>query len=250
MKKTSLFGVVDFLIDSSLLVGVAVFFLVLISEIQLKVSAKYHLKLFLLASSVFGYNYLKSSSLNFYKKYWLLNIGCLCVILFSVFHLNRIFLSALFFCMPLLFFYKHPLPFIKKPFREYGVLKIVVVAFCWSVLTIFITNKFNERIVLIFLQRFLFILAVMIPFEIFGTHKDHLYTKTLPQRVGLRCSKTIGYILVVIFFVLGEMDVPHVLFSLLIFFSVFKSHPNSKYYTYLFVELLPVFWYLFLIGIK
>jgi hypothetical protein len=103
------------------------------------------------------------------------------------------------------------------------------------------------------IQRFLFVLIIMIPFEIRDMNYDSLKLGTIPQKIGVRKTKLIGILLLMPFFFLeflkDELIASRIIILLLmiVLVSVFilKSKiKQSKYYSAFWVEALPIFWLL------
>ena len=89
--------------------------------------------------------------------------------------------------------------------RSVGGLKVYVIAFVWSGVTVFLPLM-NEQYPITLdvyvegLQRFLLIIALMLPFEIRDLQFDSIKLFTIPQQIGLKKTKILGVWLLVIFF--------------------------------------------------
>jgi hypothetical protein len=94
----------------------------------------------------------------------------------------------------------------KKRLREIVIIKITTLAFTWSLTTVTLpmletgVTILSMSSALIFTERFLFMYAICIPFEI----RDIVQEKkrgnmTLPQLIGVNTSKTLGVIMLVAF---------------------------------------------------
>ena len=101
------------------------------------------------------------------------------------------------------------------------------------------------------IQRYLYVLVLMLPFEIRDLQYDSLKLSTVPQKIGVKGTKLMGMILLVVFFLLEFFkDETHqikiiVLLILSILTAVFllwSSKKQSIYYASFWVEALPVFW--------
>jgi hypothetical protein len=142
--------------------------------------------------------------------------------------------------------------------RSISGLKIYVIAVVWSGVTVIlpIINaklSLSTDIWLEAIQRFLFVLIIMIPFEIRDMNYDSLKLGTIPQKIGVRKTKLIGILLLMPFFFLeflkDELIASRIIILLLmiVLVSVFilKSKiKQSKYYSAFWVEALPIFWLL------
>ena len=98
----------------------------------------------------------------------------------------------------------YTIPFPKKSINlrnRYG-LKIFIVALCWTLLTaVFpLVNLavFNETHFLFFAERFLMVFVATLPFEISDSSSDDDNLGTIPQLIGCKFTKRLGYGLLLI----------------------------------------------------
>jgi 4-hydroxybenzoate polyprenyltransferase len=83
----------------------------------------------------------------------------------------------------------------KKRLRDYSIIKIFTIAFVWAWITSFIPEyialgTFDVHQFLSFSERFLFFIAITIPFDIRDFEVDiHLGVKTIPSLLGVNRSK-------------------------------------------------------------
>jgi len=145
--------------------------------------------------------------------------------------------------------------------RQISGLKIYVIGLVWCAVTVLlpiIDNKIaiTVDILITTLQRFIFVLVLMIPFEIRDLQYDSLKLSTIPQRIGIRKTKIIGVILLVVFFFLelfkDQTSTENVLvlglFMLITMLFVLLARKNqTKYYSSFFVEGLPILWLVLLL---
>jgi hypothetical protein len=125
------------------------------------------------------------------------------------------------------------IPFLrqKRKLRDFGLLKTAFVAIVWSVTTVLVplVGVFVERDMMLFLliRRFLFILALTIPFEIKDMTDDKEYKlKTLPLTIGPAKTKLLAQgilamlmivlIIQYLFFDLSLLNMLAINFSLLV----------------------------------
>ena len=184
----------NFYIQSSIHVGIAVFCLV-----QLSVQQWSSYSFLVLFGTIVGYNFLKYSEWFFTAKFFRIQyIGILGVTLFSALGFLWFFLqqdTAVQFHMLFAFGLVVLYPFIRKT----GWLKPFYVSFVVSYITLFIPLNNHEEVIWLFVQRFLLLSSVMIPFEILDSSKDAVAMKTLPHCFGIARTKQIGYGLVGLF---------------------------------------------------
>ena len=92
-------------------------------------------------------------------------------------------------------------------------------------------------------------------FEIKDLKNDDPHLKTVPQQIGVKNTKTLGFILLVIFSGLGffnrnfqfvELQLNFLIAIVIGVFLFFTTENRSKYYTDFWVESIPIFWFLLL----
>jgi hypothetical protein len=142
----------------------------------------------------------------------------------------------------------------RKRLREIVIAKITTLAFIWSLSTVTLPmldaglNIYSASSVMTFAERFLFMFAICIPFEIRDMTQERIRGNlTLPQFVGLKSSKILGLVMLVLFCVLvyfhdgnpmqssdaNALYLSAFIAGLLIFFSHEK---RSSYYFRVFVD--------------
>ncbi|WP_391594774.1 hypothetical protein [Winogradskyella sp.] len=140
--------------------------------------------------------------------------------------------------------------------RQIGGIKVYVIALVWMAATVLVPLINEEKIInldiiITALQRFLFVIVLMIPFEIRDLNYDSLKLATLPQTTGIKGAKIIGILILMLFFILeyfkDEVTALSVLSTLIItfitlLFLIISKKNNHKYYTSFWVESLPIIW--------
>ncbi len=242
----SLRKILNFYIQSSIHVGIAVFCLV-----QLSVSQWSSYSFLVLFGTVVGYNFLKYSE-------WFLSNKPIRIHLIEIVSVTSIAAAGfilLFFqqdvavqlhlivALGLVVLY----PFI----RELGWLKPFFVSGVVSYITVVIPLKSSVDVAWFFAQRFLLLSSVMIPFEILDSTTDAVAMKTLPHLFGIARTKQIGYVLVGLFCIASfhtlSMLYPYIIYALSSVVAIyFSSEKRSWYYTAFWVESLPILWLLLL----
>ncbi|MGB2759278.1 MAG: hypothetical protein WBC58_04915, partial [Maribacter stanieri] len=101
---------------------------------------------------------------------------------------------------------------------------------------------------------------LLVPFEIRDLKYDSASLKTLPQRVGVKGAKRIGYCWTVLFYAITflktDLDITHIMVKTILFvvlmLMIFKTELNQKkYFSSFWVEAIPLLWWvLFVISIK
>jgi len=156
------------------------------------------------------------------------------------------------------------IPFLpkQKNFRTLTGFKISIVALCWTGVTVILplvnTNVFTGEttVFLVAFQRFILVLVLMIPFEISDLSYDAVALGTLPQRIGIRRSKLLAYVWIVLFIALeyliqNEFSTAFFIttgIGVLLVFCIWESRTKkSKYFTSFWVESIPTLWFLLLL---
>ena len=135
-------------------------------------------------------------------------------------------------------------------------MKVYVIAFVWSGVTVFLPLMNQQYpisldVYLEGLQRFLFVIALMLPFEIRDLQFDSIKLSTIPQQIGLKKTKTFGVWLLVIFFFAEffkkDLEIETVVESFIIsltilLFILFSRKEQNEYYSSFWVESIPIFW--------
>ena len=145
----------------------------------------------------------------------------------------------------------------KKRLREIFLVKITTLALVWSFTTVTLPmidngiDLFTKSSVALFIQRFLFMFAICIPFEIRDMEQEKKWSNTtLPIYIGVKGSKLIGLLSLLIFIILvylqfgKSLDEMNNNFALPLYCSavaaslliIFSSQHRSKYYCRIFVD--------------
>jgi len=261
--------ILDFYIFSNLHVALATYFLVKLTLVQIGISENKTAS-FVFFSTLVSYNFIRFIRLkditNYYNSWiiqnrhllYLLNgIGVIGLFYYSTSLEFGSLLILIPFTLATIFY---SFPFQKYSLRNIPYLKIFLIAFSWAGITVLlplIQNFIIPRDIdyIVFIQRFLFVLFITIPFDIRDLDYDTSKLRTLPQQLGIKKTK-IASTLLIILFVLLELIKPtdeqslisKISIAFLSFLFVLKATKNqSKYYSTLFVESLPIAWYYFYI---
>ena len=83
----------------------------------------------------------------------------------------------------------------QKNLREIGGLKIYIIAIVWTFTTVtlpLIENKtaITTDVIITSVQRFLFVIVLMLPFEIRDLNYDSLKLATIPQKIGIKKNRS------------------------------------------------------------
>ncbi|WP_386809823.1 hypothetical protein [Lutibacter holmesii] len=199
-------------------------------------------------------------------KAWFLNHknNLIAVTIFSLFGIGYVLfftslnVESLLILLPFAFmtvFYVVPIfkkRNIEVSFRNFPGIKIFSIAFAWAGVTVFfpLYEKgfvFNTSVCIEFVQRVLFLIAITLPFDIRDLQLDSKQLRTIPQVLGVKYTKILGTILIVIFVLLGFVQKNNVSTTVIIaiitlLFLWFSNVHKSTFYASFWVEAIPIFW--------
>ncbi|WP_233265897.1 hypothetical protein [Formosa sp. L2A11] len=226
---------------------------------------------FILFASIIGYNFVKyfglaklhrRSMASWLRAIALFSILCFMIMCYFVFklELNTILIISGFGAVT----FMYAIPFLPKRFfvdkhhnlRSISGLKVYLIGLVWAGVTVLLplineNYAFDEDVILTFIQRFIFIIALMLPFELRDLKYDSLKLGTIPQKIGVNRTKILGVLLALVFFFLEFLKTHlighYVLIQLaitfiLILFTVFSKQDQSDTYTAFWVEGIPLVW--------
>jgi hypothetical protein len=264
-----------FYINSSIHVALSCFALVNITYLIVNIPSDNAVAFFAFFGTIVGYNFVKFDALARTNKNKMsvqlkaisgLSFVSLLLVLFYFFRLqNTAKISALIFLVLTILY---TLPFFPntKNARNWAGLKIYIVAICWVGVTVIlpILNSeisFQNSFFIIAFQRFLLIFTLILIFEIKDLKTDDPHLKTVPQQIGIKNTKILGFVLLLIFCgfslfngnsniqILG-LQLNFVITIVIAIFLYFSNEDRSNYYTSIWVESIPVFWWILLLIIK
>lgn len=252
----------DFYINSSIHAAFAMVSLICITNQIVSIPMDFRLTSLAFFGTLVGYNFVKYESWlrsnkplkQTLKAIVLLSLVSFLGALFCFFYLPFLVqISVVFFGM-LLLLYTVPFFPTKRNIRNWSGVKIYLVAFCWTgvsfllpILNVGVT--FSSTVLIQTAQRFVLLLALILIFEIIDLKKDDPFLRTVPQRIGVKRTKTVGLFLLLLFCSLELLIVDfdqtsfliNVKWSIIIAFFILFSHPNrSTYYTSFWAESLPI----------
>jgi hypothetical protein len=260
----------DFYIEGSIHVALSCFALVKITQHYFNIFNDDPMAYFAFFGAIVGYNFVKYEALvrvkktqvkNKLKAIVILSFLSLITVGFYFFQLQRItqIISIAFLILTLLY----TLPFFpnKKNARNWAGVKIYIVALCWVGVTVVLpvlnaeislTSDFYLKCI----QRFILIFVLILIFEIIDLAKDDPHLQTVPQQIGVKRTKQLGFLLLALFFGLNFfsfiIDVNFEFSSFIIatitaLFLAFANEKRSKYYTSFWVESIPILWWFLLL---
>lgn len=260
----------DFYINSSIHVALAVCGLTWVTLLNFNVGADLDFIYFIFFATITGYNFVKYFGLaKFHHRSlasWLKAIqifSFLCFIGLMYFTLKLKGQTIIYFGVLGIITFLYAIPFLPKKLllesgnlRAISGLKIYVIAFVWMAVTVIIPllneDYFFENDVLIeAIQRYLYVIIAMLPFEIRDMRYDSIKLSTIPQRIGIARTKIIGFLLIVLVFLLeffkdafyiNKTIILGIICLLLLLFLVFSKVNQKKYYSGFWVEGIPILW--------
>jgi len=186
----------------------------------------------------------------------------------SVFCLFNFKLDEILVLIPFLMatlFYVFPFKNKFTGLRNIPGLKLLLIGITWTGLTAYlplvsahITD--SQQMYFFVIQRFLFVLAITIPFDIRDAQFDLPELNTLPQVMGVNKAKIIALValLLVIFsdLLMYQKDAKYFMINLFIvilsmIMIAFSGTKRQRYYTTFWIEAIPILWYLlYLVFVK
>ena len=267
--------ILDFYIFSNIHVALAGFCLTKITLVQYGIESNLS-PFFVALSIIISYNFIRFFEIKYKKlqwfKSWFYNhkIGLLILVAVSIVLLGYITffysfnLKSVVILFPFAFmtlFYVVPLfktTKVEISFRNFPFIKIGSIAISWAGITVFFPLYeagivFTSNVYIEFFQRLLFLVAIIIPFDIRDMHIDPKTLKTLPQLFGVNVSKIIGYIFLLLFIFLeifkdksDNIITAYILIVVSIVtatFLLFSTPRRTRYFTSFWIEAIPIFWY-------
>ena len=280
LKKLKL--IFDFYINTSFHVAFAMACFIKITQVYFEINNQNSIICFSFFGTIFGYNFIKYSDfilenkkINFPIKLILaLSIFCFGAASFFFFFIEKLAKFAALFFTICVFFYTFSCSKKYQNIRNWSGFKIYFVCFCWTSISVLLP-LLNYKVILplhfwmYFSQRFLVIFTLILLFEIGDLKKDLSNLKTIPQLIGVKKTKILGCLLLLVYLSLSFFKIKNnfnndfnfqsfklpldytinIVIALVITIFLYHSSQNrSKYFTLFWVESIPIVW-LFLLLI-
>lgn len=268
----------DFYLNSSIHVGLSVYSLSWITLKTFNISYDENVLYFIFYATITGYNFVKYFGLAKFHHRSLANwlkiiqaFSLICFILMSYYAYLLNTKTALYALGIAVITFFYAIPFLpKKVFldnkynlRSISGLKIYVIALSWALVTVILPlvnnqYEFNFDIMVTFIQRFLFVMVLILPFDIRDMQYDSLKLSTIPQKIGVKNTQLLGFLLLVVFFFMeflkDELHPEKILIQLALvlvtmLFILFSKEDRGKYFSAFWVEGLPIFWLVLMLMI-
>lgn len=266
----------NFYIDSSIHVALAVFALSWVTLLEFGIPYDRAVLYFIFFASITGYNFVKYFGLarfhhrsltNWLKLIQVFSLMCFIGMCYFALKLELISLVVLLGFGVVTFLYA--IPFLPnkilydkhKNLRNVSGLKVYIIALVWAGVTVVLPLLNNHvpldtNVVVTGFQRFVFVTVLMFPFEIRDLNYDSLKLATIPQQIGIKNTKMVGVLLLMLFFLLEflkpQLNVEHTVSMLItmfvtLMFLIFANRNQGRYYSSFWVEGIPLVWLLLLL---
>ncbi len=262
-------SIFEFYINSSIHVALSVYALVRITEFYFNLPYNEELDYFIFYGTITGYNFVKYAGIaklhhmSLTKNLRLIQLFSLLCFLLTLFYAFQLPQQILILFLPfslLTLFYAVPIfKGLTKNLRNITSLKIIIVALVWSGVTVLLpliagSLKINTAMVFYLVARFLFVMILILPFDIRDMQFDKKHLQTIPQLIGIKRTKKLGFVLLGITMIIEFFSVPNqnfktiyiLIFTFLLFLLQRSRSKQPKYYASFWVEAVPVFWFLLL----
>ena len=263
----------DFYINSSIHVALAVVSLCVVSYVNFDFSPDSDLLLFVFFGSITGYNFVKyagiaklhhSSLAKGLKIIQIFSFFAFLFLLWSAWNMQVeiLYWTAFFGFFTLL--YALPVLSKKRNLRSISGIKIFVIAFVWAGVTVILPfieggGIIGSEVLPEFVQRFLLVLVLILPFEIRDLKYDLQQLGTIPQKMGVTRTKILGFVMLAGVFLIEFLkdSVSRTSISALAIIILFTAgmiwksrEQQSQYFSAFWVESIPIFWMFILLLLR
>ncbi len=231
------------------------------------------LALFVFFSTIISYNMIRLIQLekiNTTTAIWirankrglvLLNIIALIGLVYFAFDVNLSGFIALLPFIVATLFYALPKNNARGGLRQIPGFKLILISLSWAGVTLYfpiqeagISTISHQW--LYFVQRFLFVLAITIPFDIRDSQFDLPELATLPIVLGVNRAKIVAILAMVVFLGMDYflLDFNSILFKVHLLVATvsivligFSHSKRNRFYTMFWVESIPIVWYILIL---
>ncbi len=268
MKK-----IFSFYINSSIHVALSVCGLIGITWLEFELLYDFKLILFSFFGSITAYNFVKYASIarlhhsKLTKSLKAIQIFSLLSFIILIYYALQLDLILLLSILPfgfLTLLYAVPVFSKSRNLRSLPGQKVLVISIVWSGVTVLIpiinANYIIDANVWIeFIKRFLFVIVLMLPFEVRDLAYDNLRLKTIPQKLGTQKTKILGIFLLSLNLGLtffndqkeGYDKISVLLITIITLLFLWNSkEKQSKYYSSFGVESIPIVWFIIMCVTK
>ncbi|MGY5851645.1 hypothetical protein [Salegentibacter sp. F14] len=255
----------DLYLNSSVHVALAVVALTLVTYLEYGLRSDLPLLIFIYFGSITGYNFVKYAGLaKLYHRSLARNLRVIQVFSFLVF-LSLVFvaffqsweillMSAILGIFTLL--YAAPVLSQNRNLRDLAGIKIIIIALVWAGVSVILPLLGHPEIIffdklLMFIQRMIFIIVITLPFEIRDLKFDAKHLSTIPQKIGIKRTRVLGWFLLLLIVSLEiiKQEFHIVNFGALAAVALLSAYvlkitvkDQSRYFAAFWVEALPIAW--------
>lgn len=259
----------DFYLNSSIHVALAVTAFTAITIFNLQLEIDSDLLFFIFFSTVIGYNITKYSGSHASpeagttptKSIVFFSLICLLPLLYFITTQSWLVILTSGLMGLITISYSWPFLWKRSNLRDITGLKIFLIAFVWTVVTVIfpaLSDGFHveKNLIIEFIQRFIFVLVLTLPFDIRDARFDTYQLGTIPQIIGIKRTRVLGVILLCVVVLFEFVKTPLLLDQALIlagisiltaFFLMQSVVKQTQYYASFWVESIPIIWCGFLI---
>lgn len=261
----------NFYISSSIHVALAVTSLAAVTRLELVGHLRTPVLAFIFLGTISGYNFVKYAGIAKLHHYSLTkNLRVIQIFSLLAFVALLYFFSVqsrdfwVLTCILGLSTLLYSIPFLPKHtnLRNLKGTKIFIIAFVWAGVCVLlplvdIISLFTMPVILKWCQIFLFVISITIPFEVRDLKYDPDGLGTLPQLIGIKKVKTLGYVFLSLVMLLQVWIanfqfwgmISTILIGIISIWAIVNTRKDqSKYYTSFWVEAIPILWFLLELG--
>lgn len=266
-------------LNSSIHVALSVYSLSRLTLLEFGLPYNEAVLYFVFYATITGYNFVKYYGLakfhhiSLTKRLQLIqlfSLACFVLMCYYGYQLSVQILWVVIILALITFFYA--IPFLPKQLfvdrnhslRSITGLKIYLIALVWMVVTVVLplytySFAFDNDVLMTLIQRFMFVVVLMLPFEIRDLKYDSVKLSTVPQKIGVKHTKLIGIGLLLLFFGLEFFKSSYTVSQLIILAIItittavlllFSKKEQDKYYSGLFVEAIPMMWMVLVLSFR
>lgn len=258
-------GLFHFYINSSAHVALAVVALSWVSYLEYELSPDWQLLIFIFFGSITGYNFVKYAGLaKLHHRSLARNLRFIQIFSFLVFlaliytaflqSREILLISTLLGVFTLL--YAAPVLTRNRNLRDVSGIKILIIALVWAGVSVTLPLLDHPGIslldkMLMFLQRTLFIIVITLPFEIRDLEFDSKHLGTIPQKIGIKKTRLLGWSLLGVILILEFLKTEFQALNFIVLLGVsllaaaglkLAKTRQSVYFTAFWIEAIPIVW--------
>ncbi|WP_422861619.1 hypothetical protein [Flagellimonas sp. W118] len=255
----------DFYLNASVHVAFAVVSLILSTIVLLGISPNSSLLGFTFFGTIVCYNFVKYGveaekylivSNTYHRSIQVFSFVCFVPALYFLFQLDQEIWMVLLILSLISALYAIPFLPNAKNLRSLGGFKIYIVALVWVGFTVFLPILDQQAaltwdIWVLFCQRFVLVIVLLLPFEIRDLKWDSKALKTLPQVIGIERTKRLGIFLTILWFLFTflkdelyqtEIWSRFVVSLILLVVFFYGKNMQKNYLVSFWVEGIPIIW--------